>query len=233
MAFIEINGAKKQYGEGEAAIYALNGVDFSLEKGKVCVILGPSGSGKSTLLNMIGGLDSLDAGSIRVDGEQVTGLTKKELTTYRKKNIGFVFQFYNLIPDLTVEENVQVVAEIAASPLDTEEILKALDIEKYRYRFPRELSGGQQQRVAIARAMVKNPKLLLCDELTGALDTKSSRSVLRFVEKVNREYGTTTVIITHNEAIAELADTVVRIKDGSVASVRDNASRRSADEIEL
>ncbi|MCR5531753.1 MAG: ABC transporter ATP-binding protein [Lachnospiraceae bacterium] len=233
MAFIEIKGAKKQYGEGEAAIYALNGVDFTLEKGKICVILGPSGSGKSTLLNMIGGLDSLDLGSIQVDGEQITGLTKKELTTYRKKNIGFVFQFYNLIPDLTVEENVQVVAEIAASPLDTDEILKALDIEKYRYRFPRELSGGQQQRVAIARAMVKNPKLLLCDELTGALDTKSSRSVLRFVEKVNREYGTTTVIITHNEAIAELADTVIRIKDGEVASVKENASRRSADEIEL
>lgn len=233
MAFIEIRGAKKQYGVGEAAIYALNGVDFSLEKGRICVILGPSGSGKSTLLNMIGGLDSLDAGRIEVDGEQVTGLTKKELTAYRKKNIGFVFQFYNLIPDLTVEENVQVVEEIAASPLDTEEILKALDIEKYRYRFPRELSGGQQQRVAIARAMVKNPKLLLCDELTGALDTKSSRSVLRFVEKVNREYGTTTVIITHNEAIAELADTVIRIKDGSIASVKDNASRRSADEIEL
>lgn len=233
MAFIEIKGAKKQYGEGEAAIYALNGVDFTLEKGKICVILGPSGSGKSTLLNMIGGLDSLDAGSIRVDGEQITGLTKKELTAYRKKSIGFVFQFYNLIPDLTVEENVQVVAEIAADPLDTDEILKALDIEKYRYRFPRELSGGQQQRVAIARAMVKNPKLLLCDELTGALDTKSSRSVLRFVEKVNREYGTTTVIITHNEAIAELADVVIRVKDGEVASVSENAVRRSADEIEL
>ena len=233
MAFIEIKGAKKQYGEGEAAIYALNGVDFTLEKGKICVILGPSGSGKSTLLNMIGGLDSLDSGSIQVDGEQITGLTKKELTTYRKKNIGFVFQFYNLIPDLTVEENVQVVAEIAADPLDTDEILKALDIEKYRYRFPRELSGGQQQRVAIARAMVKNPKLLLCDELTGALDTKSSRSVLRFVEKVNREYGTTTVIITHNEAIAELADVVIRVKDGEVASVSENAVRRSADEIEL
>lgn len=233
MAFIEIRGAKKQYGEGEAAIYALNGVDFSLEKGRICVILGPSGSGKSTLLNMIGGLDSLDAGSIRVDGEQITGLTKKELTAYRKKSIGFVFQFYNLIPDLTVEENVQVVAEIAANPLDTDEILKALDIEKYRYRFPRELSGGQQQRVAIARAMVKNPKLLLCDELTGALDTKSSRSVLRFVEKVNREYGTTTVIITHNEAISELADVVIRVKDGEVASVSENAVRRSADEIEL
>lgn len=233
MAFIEIKGAKKQYGEGEAAIYALNGVDFTLEKGKVCVILGPSGSGKSTLLNMIGGLDSLDSGSICVDGEKITGLSKKELTAYRKKNIGFVFQFYNLIPDLTVEENVQVVAEIAADPLDTDEILKALDIEKYRYRFPRELSGGQQQRVAIARAMVKNPKLLLCDELTGALDTKSSRSVLRFVEKVNREYGTTTVIITHNEAIAELADVVIRVKDGEVASVSENAVRRSADEIEL
>jgi len=233
MAFIEIRGAKKQYGEGEAAIFALNGVDFSLEKGRICVILGPSGSGKSTLLNMVGGLDSLDAGRINVDGEQVTGLTKKELTAYRKKNIGFVFQFYNLIPDLTVEENVQVVAEIAANPLDTEEILKALDIEKYRYRFPRELSGGQQQRVAIARAMVKNPKLLLCDELTGALDTKSSRSVLRFVEKVNREYGTTTVIITHNEAISELADVVIRVKDGEVASVSENAVRRSADEIEL
>ncbi|MCR5466409.1 MAG: ABC transporter ATP-binding protein [Lachnospiraceae bacterium] len=233
MAFIEIKGAKKQYGEGEAAIYALNGVDFTLEKGKVCVILGPSGSGKSTLLNMIGGLDSLDSGSICVDGEKITGLSKKELTAYRKKSIGFVFQFYNLIPDLTVEENVQVVAEIAANPLDTDEILKALDIEKYRYRFPRELSGGQQQRVAIARAMVKNPKLLLCDELTGALDTKSSRSVLRFVEKVNREYGTTTVIITHNEAIAELADTVVRIRDGEVASVKENESRRPADEIEL
>lgn len=233
MAFIEIKGAKKQYGEGEAAIYALNGVDFTLEKGKVCVILGPSGSGKSTLLNMIGGLDSLDSGNICVDGEKITGLSKKELTAYRKKSIGFVFQFYNLIPDLTVEENVQVVAEIAADPLDTDEILKALDIEKYRYRFPRELSGGQQQRVAIARAMVKNPKLLLCDELTGALDTKSSRSVLRFVEKVNREYGTTTVIITHNEAIAELADVVIRVKDGEVASVSENAVRRSADEIEL
>ncbi|MBQ6661271.1 MAG: ABC transporter ATP-binding protein [Lachnospiraceae bacterium] len=233
MAFIEIQGAKKQYGEGEAAVYALDGVNFSLEKGNLCVILGPSGSGKSTLLNMIGGLDSPDSGEIVVDGEKITGRSKKELTGYRKRSIGFVFQFYNLIPDLTVEENVQVVAEIAQNPLDTDEILRALDIEKYRYRFPRELSGGQQQRVAIARAMVKNPKLLLCDELTGALDTKSSRSVLRFVEKMNREYGTTTVIITHNEAIAELADTVVRIRDGVVASVRQNETRRTADEIEL
>ena len=231
--FIEIKGAKKQYGTGEAAVYALDGVDFSLEKGKICVILGPSGSGKSTLLNMIGGLDSLDSGEITVDGQRITGLSKKALTAYRKQNVGFIFQFYNLIPDLTVEENVQVVSEIAADPLDMDEILTALDIEKYRYRFPRELSGGQQQRVAIARAMVKNPKLLLCDELTGALDTRSSRSVLKFIEKINNQYGTTTLIITHNEAIADLADTVVRIRDGKIASVTENAEKRTADEIEL
>ena len=231
--FIEIKGAKKQYGTGEAAVFALDGVDFSLEKGKICVILGPSGSGKSTLLNMIGGLDSLDSGEITVDGQKITGLSKKALTAYRKQNVGFIFQFYNLIPDLTVEENVQVVSEIAANPLDMDEILTTLDIEKYRYRFPRELSGGQQQRVAIARAMVKNPKLLLCDELTGALDTRSSRSVLKFIEKINRRYGTTTLIITHNEAIADLADTVVRIRDGKIASVTENANKRTADEIEL
>ena len=231
--FIEIRGAIKQYGTGEAAVFALDGVDFSLEKGKICVILGPSGSGKSTLLNMIGGLDSLDSGEITVDGQKITGLSKKALTAYRKQNVGFIFQFYNLIPDLTVEENVQVVSEIAAEPLDMDEILTALDIEKNRYRFPRELSGGQQQRVAIARAMVKNPKLLLCDELTGALDTRSSRSVLKFIEKINRRYGTTTLIITHNEAIADLADTVVRIRDGKIASVTENAKKRTADEIEL
>ena len=199
--FIEVKDAKKQYGKGEAAVFALDGVDFSLEKGKVCVILGPSGSGKSTLLNMIGGLDSLDEGTIEIDGQDVTKLNKKELTAYRKKCVGFVFQFYNLIADLTVEENVQVVAEIAENPLDLDEILSALDIAKYRYRFPKELSGGQQQRVAIARAMVKNPKLLLCDELTGALDTKSSRSVLNFVEKINREYGTTILMVTHDLTI--------------------------------
>lgn len=231
--FIEIKGAKKQYGSGEAAVYALDGVDFSLKKGKSCVILGPSGSGKSTLLNMIGGLDSLDSGEITVDGQKITGLSKKALTAYRKKSVGFIFQFYNLIPDLTVEENVQVVSGIAEAPLDMDEILTALDIEKYRYRFPRELSGGQQQRVAIARTMVKNPKLLLCDELTGALDTKSSRSVLRFIEKLHSQYGTTTLIITHNEAIANLADTVVRIRDGKIASVTENKKKLTADEIEL
>ena len=231
--FINVVNAKKQYGTGEAAVYALDNVNFSLDKGKICVILGPSGSGKSTLFNMLGGLDSLDSGYIEVDGRKITGLSKKALTEYRKKSIGFVFQFYNLIPDLTVEENVQVVEETAQNPLSINEILKALDIEKYRYRFPKELSGGQQQRVAIARAMVKNPDLLLCDELTGALDTKSSRMVLKFIEQLNREYKTTILIITHNEAIAELADTVVRIKDGKIASVVENAKKSTADEIKL
>ena len=231
--FIEVKNARKQYGTGEAAVYALDGVSLSLEKGKIYVVLGPSGSGKSTLLNMIGGMDSPDSGQIIIDGQDITHLSKKEQTAYRRQNVGFIFQFYNLIPDLTVEENVQVVSEIAEHPLEMEEILTALGMEKYRFRFPRELSGGQQQRVAIARAMVKNPKLLLCDELTGALDTKSSRSVLKFIEKINRQYGTTTIIITHNEAIAELADAVLRIKDGRIDSVTENPKRKTADEIEL
>lgn len=231
--FIEVKNAKKQYGKGEAATFALNDANFSLEQGKICVILGPSGSGKSTLLNMLGGLDSLDGGSVAVDGEVLSDYGKKELTAYRKKSVGFVFQFYNLISDLTVEENVQVVAEIAEDPLDIDEILSALDIEKYRYRFPKELSGGQQQRVAIARAMAKNPKLLLCDELTGALDTKSSRSVLTFIEKINSTYGTTVVIITHNEAIADFADIVVRIRDGAIESERENQNKIAAKDLVL
>ena len=231
--FIEVKNAKKQYGKGEATVFALDDVNFSLEKGKICVILGPSGSGKSTLLNMIGGLDSLDSGEVVIDGQNITNFSKKEMTNYRKQCVGFVFQFYNLIADLNVEENVQVVAEIAFSPLDTDEILSALDIEKYRYRFPKELSGGQQQRVAIARAMVKNPKILLCDELTGALDTKSSLSVLNFVEKINREYGTTILIITHNEAIAGIADTVIRIRDGKIASKTENINKISAKDLVL
>lgn len=231
--FIEVNSAKKSYGTGDARVFALNGTSFSLEKGKICVILGPSGSGKSTLLNMLGGLDTLDSGDISIDGRSITGLNKSMLTEYRKSCIGFVFQFYNLISDLTVEENIQVVAEISDKPLPIDEILKALEIEELRYRFPRELSGGQQQRVAIARAMIKNPKLLLCDELTGALDTKSSAAVLKFIEKINREFKTTIMIITHNEAIAELADVIIRIKDGRIESLNENTSKKSADEIEL
>lgn len=231
--YITLKHAVKQYGQGETAVYALDDASFELEKGKICVILGPSGSGKSTLLNMLGGLDTLDAGELIVDGKTLTGLNKKKLTEYRKKDVGFVFQFYNLIPDLTVEENIEVVSDIADAPLDIEEVLQALEIEKYRRRFPKELSGGQQQRVAIARAMIKNPKLLLCDELTGALDTKSSKNVLKFVEKMNRQYGTTIIIITHNEAIAQMADRIIWIKDGKTAKSQNNENKIPAESLEL
>ncbi len=231
--FIDIKDARKHYGEGETLVNALDGVSLSLGEGRIYVILGPSGSGKSTLLNMIGGLDSLDSGEITISGRNISRSDKKKMTDYRREDVGFVFQFYNLIPDLTVQENIQVVADIAKQPMDIEEVMKALDIDKYKNRFPKELSGGQQQRVAIARALIKNPKILLCDELTGALDSKSSRNVLKFIEKVNEQFRTTIIIITHNEAIADMADTVIRIKDGQVASCTDNNCKRSAEELEL
>lgn len=231
--FINLKNAVKKYGDGETAVYALDHASMELEEGKICVILGPSGSGKSTLLNMLGGLDTLDSGELTIAGRKVTGLSQEQRTDYRKEDVGFVFQFYNLIPDLTVEENIEVVSDISDYPLDMDEVLEALDIKKYRHRFPKELSGGQQQRVAIARAMIKNPKLLLCDELTGALDTKSSRSVLRFVEKINRRFGTTVVIITHNEAIADMADQVIRLKDGHVFESRMNGQKISAADLIL
>ncbi len=231
--FIDIKDARKHYGEGETLVNALDGVSLSLGEGRIYVILGPSGSGKSTLLNMIGGLDSLDSGEITISGRNISRSDKKKMTDYRREDVGFVFQFYNLIPDLTVQENIQVVADIAKQPMDIEEVMKALDIDKYKNRFPKELSGGQQQRVAIARALIKNPKILLCDELTGALDSKSSRNVLKFIEKVNEQFKTTIIIITHNEAIANMADTVIRIKDGQVASCTNNGNKRSAEELEL
>ncbi len=231
--FIDIKDARKHYGEGETLVNALDGVSLSLGEGRIYVILGPSGSGKSTLLNMIGGLDSLDSGEITISGRNISRSDKKKMTDYRREDVGFVFQFYNLIPDLTVQENIQVVADIAKQPMDIEEVMKALDIDKYKNRFPKELSGGQQQRVAIARALIKNPKILLCDELTGALDSRSSRSVLKFIEKVNEQFKTTIIIITHNEAIADMADTVIRIKDGQVASCTNNGNKRSAEELEL
>ena len=231
--FIDIKDARKHYGEGETLVNALDGVSLSLGEGRIYVILGPSGSGKSTLLNMIGGPDSLDSGEITISGRNISRSDKKKMTDYRREDVGFVFQFYNLIPDLTVQENIQVVADIAKQPMDIEEVMKALDIDNYKNRFPKELSGGQQQRVAIARALIKNPKILLCDELTGALDSKSSKNVLKFIEKVNEQFKTTIIIITHNEAIADMADTVIRIKDGQVASCTNNGNKRSAEELEL
>lgn len=220
--FIEIKNARKSYGKGEAQVNALDGIDISLEEGNIYAILGPSGSGKSTLLNILGGIDLPDSGTVMVDGTELTKLSKKQMCEYRRKYVGFVFQFYNLIPDLTVRENVQSVRDISDSPFDIDEMLEALGIKENASRFPRELSGGQQQRASIARALVKNPKILLCDELTGALDSKSSKMVLQFLDKIHKEYGTTVVIVTHNEAISQMADVVIRIQDGKVKKVIEN-----------
>lgn len=231
--FITLRNATKKYGKGESLVYALDHANLEMKKGEISVILGPSGSGKSTLLNMLGGLDHLDEGEIIIGDRNISGYKNNMLTDYRKQDVGFVFQFYNLIPDLTVAENIEVVSDIAENPLNIDEVLEAMGMEKYRYRFPKELSGGQQQRAAIARAIIKNPKLLLCDELTGALDTKSSKNVLEFIEKINRLYKTTTVIITHNEAIAKMADRIIYLKDGKVQENRINTEKIPASELEL
>lgn len=231
--FIEVKDAVKKYGKGDALVYALNKANAGIEKGEICVILGPSGSGKSTLLNILGGLDSPDSGSVIIDGKEITGLKPRQLTEYRRSDVGFVFQFYNLIPDLTVKENIEVVSDISSDSLDIDGILKALGIEKYKTRFPRELSGGQQQRTAIGRALIKNPKILLCDELTGALDSKSSAAVLKYIEKINKEYGTTIIIITHNEDIRLMADRIIRIKDGKVVLNEKNKKKIPSEKIGL
>ena len=216
--YIEVKDAVKKYGTGESELYALNHVSLTLEKGEICVILGPSGSGKSTLLNMMGGMDHLDAGSITIDGQEITKLSRKALGEYRRKKIGVVFQSYNLIPELTVRENIRVVEDISQNPLSLSELLEKLGLTDHATHFPSELSGGQQQRCAIGRALIKNPVLLLCDEPTGALDSVSSREVLRMLAEVNEAYHTTIVMITHNEGIAQMADRVVRIHDGQIIS---------------
>ena len=232
---IEIKNARKEYGNGDSLVKALDDVNLSLDEGKIYVVLGPSGSGKSTLLNMVGGLDVLTSGTIIVDGIDISKANKREMTEYRRKIIGFVFQFYNLVPDLTALENIEVVSDISnkETNLSIDEIMEALEISDLKDRFPRELSGGQQQRIAIARALVKNPKILLCDELTGALDTKSSKSVLKVIEMVNKKYHTTIIIITHNEAIQGIADVIIRFKDGKVNSIVDNENKITAEELEL
>lgn len=223
---IEIRDAVKKYGRGESEICALDHVSLRIEKGEVCVILGPSGSGKSTLLNMIGGLDRLDAGTVTVEGVELAKQNRKELTEYRRKNVGVVFQSYNLIAELTVQENIRVVADIAEHPLALAELMEDLGLSRHAKHFPSELSGGQQQRCAIGRALIKNPAILLCDEPTGALDSASAREVLAILEQINRKYHTTVIIITHNEAVAGMADRVIRLHDGKVKSNTENEKVR-------
>ena len=227
-----VKDAVKQYGKGESRIYALNRASLEIQTGDICVILGPSGSGKSTLLNMLGGLAHLDSGSVSVDGMEITDLSKRELVEYRRKKIGVVFQSYNLIAELTVRENIRVVQDISRHPLDLELLMEELGIARQAAKFPSELSGGQQQKCAIGRALIKNPRLLLCDEPTGALDSASAREVLEILEKINERYKTTIVIITHNEGIAGMADRIIRIHDGKIISNSPN-KRISVKELEI
>ena len=214
--YLEIKDVKKSYGKDAGYVQVLKGVSTGVEKGQMCVIQGTSGSGKSTLLNCIGGLDTLDSGSVRVDGKEIFGLKPDALADYRRDNLGFIFQFYNLVPNLTVRENIQVCEYLSDNPLDMNELLDVLGLTEHQNKFPSQLSGGQQQRCAIARALIKNPKLLLCDEPTGALDSKTSRDILVLLEKINKEYGTTMLIVTHNNSIKNMVHKVIIIKDGQI-----------------
>lgn len=230
--FLEVKNLKKYYGDGDSQICVLNGVDFSVGKGELVVILGPSGSGKSTVLNLIGGLETADDGEIIVDGKSVTNENKDSVAKYRRDTLGFIFQSYNLIPNLTVKENIEICWKIGDKSLDIDEVIEFLGLTAHKNKFPRHLSGGQQQRTAIARAIVKNPKLLLCDEPTGALDYETSKDTLKLIDRVKKRYGTTVLIVTHNEAIGKMADRIIRVRGGEIISNKEVENPLSADEIE-
>lgn len=230
--YVQVSDVKKSYGEGGSFIQVLKGVTVGVDQGSMCVIQGTSGSGKSTLLNCIGGLDVVDAGSIQVDGKEMVGLKPEELSDYRRDYLGFIFQFYNLVPNLTVRENIQVCEYLTEHPLNMDELLDILGLTEHQNKFPSQLSGGQQQRCAIARALIKNPKLLLCDEPTGALDSKTSRDILVLLEKINAQYGTTMLIVTHNNAIKDMVDQVIILKDGLIRKNYRNETKVPAAELE-
>ncbi|MEQ2603401.1 ABC transporter ATP-binding protein [Dorea longicatena] len=214
--FLEIRGIKKSFGTGDSYVNVLKGLDLDIEKGEFCVLLGPSGSGKSTLLNIIGGIDGADEGSITIEGERLEDMTEKKLSLYRRKHLGYIFQMYNLIPNLTVRENIEVGAYLSDHPLDVDELLHTLGLYEHQRKLPNQLSGGQQQRTAIGRAIVKNPDILLCDEPTGALDYHTSKEILKLIETVNQRYGNTIIMVTHNDAIKDMADRVVKLRDGMI-----------------
>lgn len=230
--YLEVSGVKKSYGEGGSYVQVLKGINTGVEKGQMCVIQGTSGSGKSTLLNCIGGLDTMDSGSIKVDGTEIFGMTSDQLADYRRDNLGFIFQFYNLVPNLTVRENIQVCEYLTDDPLPMDDLIETLGLTEHQNKFPSQLSGGQQQRCAIARTLVKNPKLLLCDEPTGALDSKTSRDILVLLEEINAKYGTTMLIVTHNNSIKNMVHKVIFIKDGLISKEYENEVRVPASELE-
>ncbi len=231
-SYLVVKKLMKHYGDDQARVQVLDNITTTVNKGEACVMLGPSGSGKSTFLNLIGGLEGADGGTIEVGGCELTSLGKKDLAEYRRRELGFVFQFYNLVPDLTIAENIEVTAHLSANPLPLADLLQSLGLYEHRNKFPRQVSGGQQQRCAIGRALVKNPGLILCDEPTGALDYKTSKEVLALMERVNREYGCTLVIVTHNAAIAGMADRVLRLRDGRLVEDRVNEAPISAAELD-
>lgn len=230
--FLEINNLEKYYGEKDNRNQVLKGLSTGVEKGELCVLLGPSGSGKSTLLNIIGGIESYDAGSISIDGVPMKNLSEKALTMYRREHLGYVFQFYNLIPNLTVRENIEVGAYLSKKPLDVDELLRTLGLWEHQDKLPSQLSGGQQQRTSIGRAIVKNPDLLLCDEPTGALDYNTSKEILKLIEDVNKKYGNTIVIVTHNDAIKNMADRVIKLRDGVIRKEYTNETKIPAAELD-
>lgn len=214
--FLEVSNLKKSFGSGENRAEVLKGLNFTIEKGEICVLLGPSGSGKSTLLNIIGGIDQADEGYLSINGDETAEMKEKALTKYRRSHLGYIFQMYNLIPNLNVKENIEVGAYLSDKALDVDEILKTLGLYEHRHKLPNQLSGGQQQRCAIGRAIVKNPDILLCDEPTGALDYNTSKDILKLIEDVNKKYGNTVIIVTHNDAIKNMADRVIKLRDGQI-----------------
>lgn len=230
--YLEINNLKKGYGDGNSRTEVLKGLTCGLEKGNICVLLGPSGSGKSTLLNIIGGIDTADSGDIIINGDRLSGLSDKSLSDYRRKHLGYIFQSYNLIPNLTVKENIEVGSYLSDNPLPLDELIRLLGLEEHAGKLPNQLSGGQQQRTSIGRAIIKNPDLLLCDEPTGALDYATSKEILKLIEDVNNKYGTTVVMVTHNTAISEMAHQVIRLHDGQIRSNEMNEVRTAAEDLD-
>lgn len=230
--FLEIKNIKKHFGEGESRVEVLKGIDIEIEKGEFCVLLGPSGSGKSTLLNIIGEIDAADEGYISINGEKTADMNEKALTLYRRKHLGYIFQMYNLIPNLNIKENIEVGAYLSDNPLDVDDLLKTLGLYEHRHKLPNQLSGGQQQRTAIGRAIVKNPDILLCDEPTGALDYNTSKEILKLIEDVNKKYGNTIIMVTHNDAIKQMADRVVKLRDGMIRKNYLNETKLTAEELD-